>query len=404
MKAIATILSGRNVHVNRCRHDSRLGRARAGSILCGGMLCPAARCPGRSILEVVNREGALLTPSSPVETFEAFAAPGSRAVRGSPLFYEQGRTQSYALDGKFMAVTATCRSHFVMLRHNLQGCGTHCERARPSHEQEAIMDRRDFLKAGVQASVVGAAASSTCSTEAAQGAAAAVPKPIFGPAPGIFHYSAAEHRRRLENIARCEQTVRRCLRKHLVTNYLPGQCCYNLGEYPCRKPWDPGEYDERNWTGSRTTASSLIQVFDDWNDSLRLFGGDKYTALNPAGFRRFIDMVHRRGMKMLTYASTCFLQRTDPDFRQEWSREGRQPAWSATGTWPAARRPVPAGGPSCCRASPGSWTTTTWTASTSTAATCRTSANAITAAGQGRSGRLRGDARATTGRSPTCWP
>ena len=85
----------------------------------------------------------------------------------------------------------------------------------------------------------------------------------------------------------------------------------------------------------------LIQVFDEWNDSLRLFGGDKYTALNPAGFRRFIDMVHRRGMKIITYASTCFLQRTDPDFRQEWSREGDN---LLVGYWNMAR---------CSPASPG---------------------------------------------------
>ena len=33
-------------------------------------------------------------------------------------------------------------------------------------------------------------------------------------------------------------------------------------------------------------------------------------------------MVHRRGMKILAYSSTGFLQWTDPDFRQEWSPAG----------------------------------------------------------------------------------
>ena len=127
----------------------------------------------------------------------------------------------------------------------------------------------------------------------------------------------------------------------LVTSYLPGQCCYNLGEYPCRKPWDPGEYDEQELDRLKDHGIQLIQVFDDWNDSLRLFGGDKYTALNPAGFRRFVDMVHRRGMKLLAYTSTGFLQWTDPDFRQEWSPvESRL----QVGFWDMAR---------CSPASPG---------------------------------------------------
>ena len=119
-----------------------------------------------------------------------------------------------------------------------------------------------------------------------------------------------------------ERAIRKCMRKHLVTNYLPGQCCFNLGEYPCRKPWNPGEYDEQELDRLRDHGIKVIQVFDDWNDSLRLFGGDKYTALNPAGFRRFVDMAHRRGMKILPYVSTGFLQQTDPDFRPEWARPG----------------------------------------------------------------------------------
>ena len=55
------------------------------------------------------------------------------------------------------------------------------------------------------------------------------------PSPAAPGHSVAEHRRRLENIARCRGAIRSCLRQHLVTNYLPAQCCYNLGEYSI---WD----------------------------------------------------------------------------------------------------------------------------------------------------------------------
>ena len=199
------------------------------------------------------------------------------------------------------------------------------------------MQRRDFFKTGVQAAVVGSAVSASLRpVRAAMGDAGEL-----RPASILKSYSAEDHRRRLQNIGVCERGIRSSMRKHLITSYLPGQCCYNLGEYPCRKPWDPGEYDEQELDRLKEHGIQLIQVFDEWNDSLRLFGGDKYTALNPAGFRRFIDMVHRRGMKMITYTSTCFLQRTDPDFRQEWSREGDN---LLVGYWNMAR---------CSPASPG---------------------------------------------------
>lgn len=199
------------------------------------------------------------------------------------------------------------------------------------------MRRRDFLKSGAHAAFVGAAVTA-CSSD---GTAAVSTATAAGTPAMVQRYAAEDHRRRLQNIGVCQRAIRSCLRKHLITNYLPAQCGYNLGEYPCRQPWDPGEYDEQELDRLKEHGIQLIQVFDEWNDSLRLFGGDKYTALNPAGFRRFIEMVHRRGMKIITYASSCFLQRTDPDFRQEWSREGDN---LLVGYWNMAR---------CSPASPG---------------------------------------------------
>jgi hypothetical protein len=180
------------------------------------------------------------------------------------------------------------------------------------------MHRRDFLRTGAQAAVAGAAATVSAGPGSA-GAADAGPVR----APSILKsYTAADHRRRLENVGRCQRSIRTCLRKHLVTDYLPGQCAYNLGEYPCRKPWNPDEYDEQELDRLRDHGIQLIQVFDEWNDSLRLFGRHKLTALNPAGFHRFVEMVHKRGMKILAYASSGYFIRSDPDFREDWSRAG----------------------------------------------------------------------------------
>src|SRR6202042_2820842 len=104
-----------------------------------------------------------------------------------------------------------------------------------------------------------------------------------GTAAIMKSFTAEEHRRRLLNIQACETGIRKCLRRDLVTGYIPGQVSYNLGEYPCRKPYDPDEYDERELDRLRDGGIRLIQVMEDWNDLLGLFGGDKFTATNPAG-------------------------------------------------------------------------------------------------------------------------
>jgi hypothetical protein len=177
------------------------------------------------------------------------------------------------------------------------------------------MRRRDFLKATVQGSLAG-----TLTTFGRhQSEADPIPPPAGASALSLSHYTAEDHRRRLEHLALAERSIHSCLRQHLVTDYLPGQCCYNLGEYPCRKPWNPDHWDEQELDRLRAHGIQLLQVHEEWNDSQRLFGGHKLTALNPRGFHRFVDMVHRRGMKLLVYASSGFFQRTDPDFRDAWA-------------------------------------------------------------------------------------
>ena len=136
----------------------------------------------------------------------------------------------------------------------------------------------------------------------------------------VKSYSNDQHRQRLQNIAACERSIKSCMRKHLITDYLPGQCTYNLGEYPCRKVWNPDEWDERELDRLKAHGISLVQVHEEWSDAERLFGGDKFTPVNPTGFRRFVEMVHERGMKLIVYASSGFFERRDRDFRPEWAR------------------------------------------------------------------------------------
>ena len=163
------------------------------------------------------------------------------------------------------------------------------------------MNRRKFLRAGTYGAVAGTG----------------IPRVAAAPARSsvgiLAAYSAEDHRRRLKNIAACEKNVHSCLRKHLITSYLPGQCSYNLGEYPCRKPWEIGDWDARELDRLQAHGIRLIQLHEEWNDSQRLFGAHKFAPLNPTGFRRFIDLAHQRGMKVIVYASSGFFEKRDPD-------------------------------------------------------------------------------------------
>lgn len=166
--------------------------------------------------------------------------------------------------------------------------------------------------------------------------------PVLAGTPAVLsRYSAEDHRRRLESIGFCRAAIRRCMREHLVTNYLPGQCAYNLCEYPGRERWSPGEEDERILDRLKEQNIQLIHVMDDWNDQMGLFGGHKLDAQNPEGFRRFVAMVHERGMKILAYVSSGYFTRTDPHFRDEWCRPGHT---FHSGYWNMGR---------CSPASPG---------------------------------------------------
>jgi hypothetical protein len=141
------------------------------------------------------------------------------------------------------------------------------------------------------------------------------------PAAIMKSYTAEDHRRRLLNIQAAEKSIRKCLKTHLITNYLPGQVSYNIGEYPSLQPYDPDEYDECELERLSNNGIQLLQIMEDWNDLLRLHGADRFSSPNPAGLRRFIQMAHRHGIKVLLYASTGYMQEDDPDMRDEWTRE-----------------------------------------------------------------------------------
>ncbi len=180
------------------------------------------------------------------------------------------------------------------------------------------MNRRGFLRTGAAG---GAMAGGTILSAISNPREVRAEPAASTSVPSLSHLSAEDHRQRLNNIALCQKAIHGAMRTHLVTDYLPGQCNYNLGEYPCRKIWEIGEWDAAQLDQLKAEGIGLIQLHEDWNDSQRLYGATKYTPLNPKGFRQFLDMAHQRGMKVIVYASTGFIEKRDPDFREEWARD-----------------------------------------------------------------------------------
>jgi hypothetical protein len=111
------------------------------------------------------------------------------------------------------------------------------------------------------------------------------------------------------------------MRQQMIGDYIPGHAAYNLGEYPARKPWNPDEWDQRQLEELSQAGVESIHVHEEWNDSQRLFGADKFTPVNKQGFRRFVKWAHQAGLKVIPYTSTGYFERNDPDFKPEWARD-----------------------------------------------------------------------------------
>jgi hypothetical protein len=206
----------------------------------------------------------------------------------------------------------------------LVACGKGIAPRQFSIREEISVNRRNFLKSGtigamaVPKLLAGASRDTSISpiVNTNEDAEASSSRSSW-----LSQYAAEDHRRRLENIALVEASVHGCGQKHLITNYLPGQCTYNLGEYPAKKPWHIGEWDAHELDRLKAEGIGLIQLHEEWNDSQRLFGADKYSPSNPKGFQEFLELAHQRGLKVIVYLSSGFIERRDPDFRPEWARD-----------------------------------------------------------------------------------
>jgi len=136
-------------------------------------------------------------------------------------------------------------------------------------------------------------------------------------------YTIEQHRNRIRNINEAEKSVKKCLRRHRVHDYLYGQCTYNLGDYPARISMEPTEYDYYMLKDMAENGVQLIQLHEEWNDSVRLYGADKFSTYDPAGLKNFVALAHSFGIKVIPYISSGYFHVFDPDFRPEFAQTER---------------------------------------------------------------------------------
>jgi len=134
----------------------------------------------------------------------------------------------------------------------------------------------------------------------------------------VLQFDGETHRRRLQNLAEVNTAVRSCVRHRFIRNYLPGQAFYNLGEYPCPFSIAPSAYDYKKVAQLAADGVKAILLLEEWNDSQRRLGADKFTAHDEPGFQKFVDLCHDHGMKVLPYLSSGYFESRDPDFCPDW--------------------------------------------------------------------------------------
>ncbi|MBQ4544927.1 MAG: hypothetical protein II996_05095 [Oscillospiraceae bacterium] len=132
--------------------------------------------------------------------------------------------------------------------------------------------------------------------------------------------STEDYRRRIDNINSAEKGNRKYFRRHRIRDYMPGQATYNLGDYPARFSIAPTEYDYEMLKNMAENGVELIQIHEEWNDSIRHLGADKLSSHDPEGLLKFVELCHSFGIKIIPYVSTGYFPVNDPDFRDDFAR------------------------------------------------------------------------------------
>lgn len=136
----------------------------------------------------------------------------------------------------------------------------------------------------------------------------------------MANLSLEQQAQRIENMKFAERSVIKCSNRVRVRDYMPGQVTYNLGPYPKRFSIRPTEYDYQIIQKLAEKGVELIQIHEEWNDSIRHLGADKFSSHDPQGLHEFIDLCHRFHIKVIPYISSNYFDERDVDFREDFAR------------------------------------------------------------------------------------
>lgn len=132
--------------------------------------------------------------------------------------------------------------------------------------------------------------------------------------------SVEEHRERLENIKRATASVRSCVRELRIHDYIPGQVIYYLGDYPAPMNITPTEYDYELLKLYAERGFGLIQVHEEWNDTIEKYGSDKWNSCDKEGMKKFIELCHEFGIKIIPYCSSSYIHGGSASFTEKFCR------------------------------------------------------------------------------------
>ena len=129
-----------------------------------------------------------------------------------------------------------------------------------------------------------------------------------------------EHRARIANLRRVAQDTKQCARDWRIHDYLPGQVTYYLGDYPALMSITPTEYDYNLLKSYAENGVGLIQVHEEWNDTIEKYGSDKWHSCDHEGMVKFIDLCHHFGIKIIPYCSSSYIHEGSKYYHENFSR------------------------------------------------------------------------------------
>ena len=172
------------------------------------------------------------------------------------------------------------------------------------------MERRKFFKIGALAALSGVVATKLSAAPKTNSKLSIKTK--YDSPEILISYTAADHRKRLESIAFAEQRITSCVRKHLVTSYIPGHAVFALNSLN----GEPNDKDDQALAKLREIGIGIIQPWSEWSTC---WGKNYLIAKNPEGFKRLVKLAQGHGLKVLPYTSSQFFERTDENFKKEWA-------------------------------------------------------------------------------------